>query len=401
MKLSALLLLLPFGLGAQHYYGDDLFDDGLPLPNLSELRWTTYDPNTFYAKKEARLNGVQTMKHYVKEKSGEKLVGTYTYNAKGRVLSMVNPRRSAVYTYQDDTLVTSITTTYKNGSKSILTNEFANGKKTHALYLFDGKKTSETKLTYSDNLLTSESYERWYKNNSFLTVNRFENKKKVYSEEFRNGKKLHQHRYVYNEAGKSTLREHTDFRKKKPRVYLMEHTYNEEGKLIRSVYTIDGEVERTWDYSCNDKGTMEVTKVEEVSSVCTFREERNDGSYSVFTRTIRDGKPYLVEQRYDADSTLLGIKEFLNDTVMIFESQTDAVSEKNDHYTKKGRYWYGREYRFDAEKRIIGTKSFGRRKKARHHVEVKYNDKGLVDQLHTRYRGNKSRTSRYEYAFAP
>jgi hypothetical protein len=73
----------------------------------------------------------------------------------------------------------------------------------------------------------------------------------------------------------------------------MKHTYDDEGKRIRTDYFKNGALTRTWKYDCSEEGIEEsVNPKKEVvqSSFCVWKEESADGSYITYSRRLNNGR---------------------------------------------------------------------------------------------------------------
>jgi hypothetical protein len=349
MKYLSLLLFLPFAVSSQQYYNDHQYNSLYNMQSLIRYKWYNWDPNVVYGGKDVRTAGIDTVKRFHTKHGKQTLINTDVYNGNGQLVADIYPERRYDYRY-NDTLLTEMTATYKRGKTG------------RSVYRYDD----------SGNLIAIEN--------------------------FYNDKQTDHYRFAFS-GDLCTLREYTDLTHRKKRVYVIESTYSDEGKIMSSVYSVNGEVKRTWDYSCNDKGTLTDGKKAEQTSLCTYDQQNNDGSYTVFTRTINKGIPYLTQVDYSADSVAIGRKEFVNDTILVSEYIFTERLQRYNFYTAKGKYKRGYENTLDDQQRKIMTRSIDKRQRTVSSTEITYNEKGLIAGINLLNKRRKYDTEVFEYSF--
>jgi hypothetical protein len=260
----------------------------------------------------------------------------------------------------------------ENGIAKIkITNTSKKGKKTETLQEFN----KQGKLTYSFNSFNGYEIKASYLNDSLLTyISRKHSNRKLYEskfiyennkvktlERFCNGKKTFSQNYTYSLSNK-VLSSVVITQKGTTRKML--HEYNENDQLIKSSFSINNKIKKVWNYDCKPQGELIVTTKEEVtSSKCEFRSENNDGSYSVFVRTITKGIPYLNEHKFTKDSVFYEANYFKKDTILTFNEIVDGNWRTTTNYSKgKITYQYQTKY-FENNKNVIEEfKSFKKNK---------------------------------------
>jgi hypothetical protein len=179
-----------------------------------------------------------------------------------------------------------------------------------------------------------------------------------------------------------TSNEYTDFGKikyskftGKRNLFEMKYTYNDQNKLIRSEYLKNGKVKQSWVYECKEQGELLTSsKNELLSSVCTYREESSDGSYSVFTRSIVDGKVRLNKNIFSKDSVLIGNEYYEKDSVLIRKWSNKNGVDINENY-KKGKLDRSWVKKYNSNKQVIES-SFLRKGKLINKSTFTYDELG-------------------------
>jgi hypothetical protein len=332
-------------------YDQDKYSQILWMMPTVKYGWYQWDPNSFYGGKDLRTSGIDTLKnHYIRKNGKSEMIRMNIYNRDGRIVSAISGKRRTDYSYSDSLLVEITTTSPKNRTK---------------------------KVTYQ------------YNEQGDLAT----------SSEFTDGKLTDQYRFGY--AGNiCTLGEHISLSGRKKHVYVMKKEVSAEGKVLKAIYLKDGEIERTWDYSCSDRGTVVEEKKDDETNVCKYEQQNNDGSYILYTRTLYKGKPYLTEVSYNADSVMTSWREFSSDSIMVRENIYSAQLEQFNRYTKKGKYKYGFAYVLDDQKRKTEVRSLNKKGKVISFSTFSYNDKGLITERNMNYgHGRKWDKEIFEYIF--
>lgn len=275
-------------------------------------------------------------------------------------------------------------------------------------------RTSNVKLTYNDygRLLTSKSnrFERKsiYQNDTIEAYrftkykNKAEEFKKVFNDQ---GKVLVEERF---ENGKLVSKTDNTYANShlvnaklllKGKLYEMKYIYNVEDKLIKTEYYKKGKLKQSWVYECKQEGQLLASnKKEMISSKCQYREESADGSYAVFTRTIRDGKPYLDKETYSKDSIRIKQEYFVHDTILTYRLSFENNIELKEHF-KKGKLKTSDKSVFDSQHKLIELSNFKNGKLKRSH---KYSyDKNGHEIYYEFFKKNKleySKKSQYDVA---
>ncbi len=346
MRALSLIMLLPFAAAASPNHK--------PIPKLYQVESARYQilyfsNNAIYfftAENLAKENKVKTVSMYeLNRKNEKKITETKTYNPAGSVIKRVSENVTTNYSYINDTLISSIERITKKGK-----------------YL--------TTYTYDD---------------------QFRVTKYVSSE---NGKPIYQYDFRYFKDKEVASTKYTTFGKQN-HVYEMITEYDDLlNTKTDASYLVDGEVRKTWNYTCDDKGTLVDTKKIEHVTECKNRESNPDGSYSVFTRTVEKGKNYLVRVDYTKDSLYSGHFKYYNDSVLIERSTHENNVSIYETFSEKGKLKYTSNVRYDEHKNIVEqTYSNGKGKIYSHYVSS-YN--GTLIQSVVR---DKGKGTFFEYAF--
>ena len=294
----------------------------------------------------AKLNNVEKVIQYRKTKKGvKKEVETKTFNAEGRIIHRKNSFEEVTLNYVDTLLLETINVR---------------------------KKTTE-KITYSyddqDRLIESKKY--------------------------RNNKLVSAYRIDYFKQHKRSLVEYTVY-KKKTEVYQLKTSYDSLlEKPISAIYISNGKLEKTWDYSCDEKGKLAATSNEALVSQCNFQQENNDGSYSTFSRTIRDGKNYLTQIDYSKDSLFLGYYQFYNDSILIAKTSKLGNRTEYETFSEKGKFKSKTIFLKDDQGNDLSTISYTKRNKVISSVYAQYDSHNLITELI--FKDNMQRF--FEYSF--
>ncbi len=254
-----------------------------------------------------------------------------------------------------------------------------------------------TDYVYNDTLLLETTYQ-WKKHTS-RTIHTYSGDKRIMTQDFRDGKLVQELTFMYDgeHCIKSTCVEY-DHRR---RVSTLEHTVDPlTGKVVKATYFVNGKLKKKWDYSCNDKGVATDAKIEAVSSYCTYNQENNDGSYSTFARSIREGKVYLTQTDFNADSTRIRTVEYLNDSIVV--RKTDFIGKRvvtAVYNPKKSKLDYTVEYETNDQNHMVMQKFTDNKGKIIYMHEYAYLENGLVASITETDSKARKRTSSYNYTF--
>jgi hypothetical protein len=174
--------------------------------------------------------------------------------------------------------------------------------------------------------------------------------------------------------------------------------YNTNGKLEKNQHFTNGILISEWKYDCGEEGKK--VKENEIvqSSSCTWKDERNDGSYTKYYRNIYNGIQYLTKTEFTKDSVAYSINIFLNDTILMSSSVKNGTSEIVKHYNKKGKIMKlntiisnneGKQIQFQSTKfgiqKMTSIKTY------------EYNDNGQMTKSTNCYNERNFTTTIYEY----
>ncbi|MFN5416794.1 MAG: hypothetical protein ACK5B9_07025 [Flavobacteriia bacterium] len=267
------------------FYGGALYQ--LKYGNSNQSYWKFWDSDYqdnqegLMTMKKRKTLGVKEIAYKNTDKKGRISNVKLTYNDYGRLLTSKSKRFERKSVYQNDTIETYRYTKYKKNSEEFKKVFNEQGKVLVDERFENGKLVSKTENTYV---------------NSFLV----------------NAKLLH-----------------------KGKLYEMKYTYNSENKLIKTEFFKKGKLKQSWVYECKPEGQLLASnKKEMISSKCEFREESADGSYAVFTRTIRDGKPFLDKETFSRDSILMKQEYFVYDTILTYRRTIGNNTELKEQFRK-------------------------------------------------------------------
>jgi hypothetical protein len=209
------------------------------------------------------------------------------FNKNGYLTEYQTPRLSYHFNYQNDTLIMEI----QQASK---------------------KSSSKTVFTYSINKTIVRK-----QNNKGETIKLITTQK--------------------NEKGQVTSKK-TEYGKKQTKSFEYKSFYNQEGKLEKSQSFEDDKLVREWTYNCDDKGKI-VKKDDNVKeqSSCKWKEERNDGSYINYYRTIYESGTKLIVSEFSKDSVMISNEEFLDDLILIRSMKRIGDTKIDKNFSEKGK----------------------------------------------------------------
>lgn len=253
-------------------------------------------------------------------------------------------------------------------------------------YNEDGKvirteyKSDTVTYAYKDTLLVS--IHRHFKKDEYFTAIQYDDQNRIISKTVeKNHKPLVATYYAYYKNLKRTKIERKTFGRK-PHTYVLVHEYEPIlDRLSKSVYTIDGEIKQTWNYECNEKGKIVDTKIEAMNSQCHFEQNNLDGSYSVFTRSIVNGKVQLTESLYTADSVFIGYNSFYNDSLLKSSYRKNDAIEVSKSFSKRGKLIYHYEKEMDEFGNQLSYKRFNKAGKITSQDVSQYNEFHLLTSI--------------------
>jgi hypothetical protein len=241
-------------------------------------------------------------------------------------------------------------------------------------------KTDTVVYNYQDTLLVS--IHRKSKKNEYFTSITYDDQHRVSSKSIKKNNQLTMETYYTYFKGQKRTRIERKSYGKKPHTYLLENEYEPIlDRITKTTYSVDGILKQTWNYECNEKGKIVDTKLETVNSQCRFEQSNNDGSYSVFTRSIVDGKVQLTETLHSADSTFIGYKSFYNDSVVKYSYMKIGNTEQNKSFNKHGKLIAHSEKEMDAFGNQIAEYKFNKKGERKTRSINTFNEKHLLTSI--------------------
>ena len=322
---------------------------------LNYLRWgakyefgNEYQQNRYYGSKPEviKQNKVRTVKAFNITKKGHKKDWyERTYDVSGRLVRMKTEYGTVNYKLMDTLLSEIHNTTKKYVFKTLIS--------------YDSESRITKIQSFKDEKLTAET------------------------------------NYIYFNGNQASLVEKKIFGKKE-KTYRLETDYdNLLKKATETRYVINGALKKRWTYSCDEKGKIRETKVEEVTQ-CQYYSSNNDGSYISYMRTIEDGKDYLQETSFNKDSVLTEYKRFLHDSILVNHNTYSKERDVFEGYSTKGK----RNYKLIEEKDQNGNivKRMDLYKRSDKHTITTtsgYSEKNLIREVTY----NDGRKVQFEYTY--
>jgi antitoxin component YwqK of YwqJK toxin-antitoxin module len=240
----------------------------------------------------------------------------------------------------------------------------------------------ERRSTYvNDSLEKSRFTQRKRKTTEFkLSFN--EKGRVLVDERFKNGK-------LISKTENSYLNSHLVNAKllHKGKPYEMKYHYNDQDKLTKTEFFKRGKLKESWVYECKPEGEIVASnKTEIISSKCEYREESLDGSYAVFTRTIRDGKAFLEKITFNKDSVQTKQEYFVKDSILTYRLSYTNNTSLTENF-RKGKFISSRSTKRNDQGKTIEEIYTRKGKIKRSHI-YEYDQKGNVT-LHENYRKGK------------
>lgn len=346
-KTLAILLFVPFFSGAQAYNKE------IQAQNyLHRLQFYGYE-NSFgdyygigdaLRKGEYRELGIQKVTIERGHKNNKLEKTEYQLTDAGRISSIKNPKEDVQYSYVQDSLVGSIV---RNGKEEYTTNfEYSNSGKLRKKEVYKGDRLqSRVVLDYGE-------------------------EDKVLFCLLQSGRKLR-------------------------KSYAMSYQY-EDKQLSKQKFMCNDEVVRTWDYSCDPKG--EVVDEKKHSTLCTVREENNDGSYTEFVRKVKDGEVFLYTHHYDKNHKNYASSCEKESGIKIWESTNSENERTSISYSDKGTIEFSSVTKYDSEGRTTESiYTYGKKQKKTSRTVYSYHENGLIKEQKSFYKGKPSYVRKYAY----
>ncbi len=321
-----------------------------------------YQPGSQENKKtiERRLtNKLKTISKSSHNKKGEKTITTtHHFNELGRIVKVETyyhkkeKSYSTTINYLNDSIISSVETQNFKGLKTIYT------------------------YTYLE------------LNSKFLLTSAIINKKGAIKE------KLIIER---NELGKITSRKQF-YGNNLKKTSETKHEYNGSGDLIKTSYFHNEKLKSVYNYDCNPEGKKIEDKKVNVSDVCKWTEERNDGTYIVYSRSTSEKKNYLNVWLYNKDSMVISNKRYLNDSILVSSFTNYENTQIQNTYTDKQKLKRSSYSIYDNEHNLLESKYAGYLflNKYNHYTINEYQNNQLKVTRSMR-EGKKVSTWTYEY----
>lgn len=321
----------------QHYYA---------MSQITSPYKNSFYEEPFATEKLRKKLNISEVQIVYTNKRGREMKSRKTYNSLGKTMFSQGNKWSVNYTYENDSLEINRVNKYK---KTVYETKsaHANGKVTSVSNYKNGKLTSATTIQYNAQQKATESSMK---------------------------------------IGRKT--------------YVIQHTYGADNKLSKTVYLAKGKVKKEWIYECKPEGQIVASKTEALSSFCTYQSESADGSYSTFTRSLREGKPYLYKQTYNKDSVLTSSQTYLKDSLLIWQSEKDGNMETVTAYKESGKLIYKQITVSDAAGNMLSREYFhGKTPRTSYKTTFELNADGTTKVQRQFHKGKLIRTTNYMYSF--
>jgi len=263
-----------------------------------------------------------------------------------------------------------------------------------SLTIYDkGKLIDQRTIKFKNDTLVEALIHEGKKENTIIEYSYDSEGRRTGLEEKKNNKTVFKSAILYDEHGRRI--EESNVRGKKNTNYTMKHSYDEEGKRIRTDYYKNGELTRTWKYDCTEEGKEEsVNPKKEVvqSSVCVWKEESSDGSYITYSRYLNNGHAFLTKMYFTADSVQYKRENF-NDKERLTQTLNWIDNyEEQFFYNKRGKCT---SYRMLAlnEKSLLLTNIYAQLSgpgKFSRVINNEYDNRGLLTNQSTLINGRSS-----------
>lgn len=325
--------LFVFNLAAQHPYIH--LSDNVNL-EFYKIEWGMNLEDKEVVQKREEIKLKQTNFTYKNKKNKVEGEGYFVYNEKGRIAEVKNKKSNKYLVYENDSLLTN--------------------------YVEVSKKSESLNYSYQKGHFTG-------------------------FQKYKNGKLISELIITYNEKGKITSRL-TKKGKNLKKSSEQKTFYYPDGKIQKSQTFINGKLKREYVYECKPEGEIVNVKKVDNTSVCTWKDERNDGSYINYTRYTEEKETYLWKGTFDKDSNLIMSERFLDDTVKVYSFEKTKNSETTSNYNKKGVLTYYTKSVFnDAHLLIERENRYGKKSKLYKSVN-EYDEKNMLVKT-TNYQADK------------
>lgn len=278
-------------------------------------------------------------------RKSDKLTKTeYDLTSSGRIQRIQKPKETLIYSYEQDSLVSSIVTT--------------------------GKEVYKTNFAYS-----TKGYLK---------------KKEVYK-----GDRLRSRVLLdYGQEDRVLFCLLQSGRKLKTS-FAMSYEYEDE-KLRRQRFTRNDRVLQVWDYSCEPKG--EAIEEKKLSVLCRVREENNDGSYTEHVRKVKDGKVFLYTHKFNKDSLNIASSCEKETGEKMWEWELANNERTYITYSSKGHIVRTHITKYSESGQIVESKAiYGKKQKRVSKTTYSYNEQGLISEQISFYKGKQSYIRKYSY----
>ncbi len=205
--------------------------------------------------------------------------------------------------------------------------------------------------------------------------------------------------YIYTSEGKRLSNEVINYKNKKVKSsYKLEYTYDEKGKISFEKYYENGNLKRSWDYTCKDSGAPIAdasNKILATESVCKYEEAFADGSYKIYSRRVEQGEIMLNVSKFSKDSVIVSIENFKNDSVLTYRFEYAKNQTVYKYFNKKGQISNQLIQAYDDNHNLIESYNLSKKGKKRYSQILAYNDKKML----TKSVGTGGYTRNYTYVF--
>ena len=363
MKFKSTLLLITticfaFSIQAQTYYSRE-YNYYYTIDRHDHLSFNSLDNERKVVYKKRAKNKVESSKKVKLNHKNDTLQITKTsYNKKGRIIRIEKVDHKGrlfnlVANYSNDTLLTHYVITQAKKQDDVKFEYNKEGKLTYLMHLRNGEKHYEIVKHYmGEHLLETAS---------------------------------------------------TDYSKRKPINYKVLRSINEEGKVLRIDYYTNGKLKRVWEYDCSDKGVEVKPKKKEEgvpsSSSCSWKSESNDGSFTLYYRTLNGKHVNLFEKHFRNDSVLISSKVYDEKDRLKFETIYNKHHKINLSYKNNGKIRRYNAEILDPQLGVVAsTIVYHGLFKSHTSIEKTHNEKGLTVGL-IDYYNSKRRITDISYSY--
>jgi hypothetical protein len=178
--------------------------------------------------------------------------------------------------------------------------------------------------------------------------------------------------------------------------YVMRYTYTDD-KISTQQFYKNNKIIKKWDFKCKPEGLEASSK--ELTNVCKYAEESNDGSYIEYVRRVEDKKVRLFKFYYRADSTNYRSEIYKNDSILIMQTEISETERHQTNFTDKGKVSMIYIAKFDQNHRPIETVYANKGNLNKVSVTTtSYNNDGTVREKQYSYKGKMN--SKYTYVYS-